>query len=100
MMGLALIEIRTSYAVIVPMWIFIFGFAFVNPNTVAGALQPFPYIAGTASSVTNFIRGIIGVTVSFGISFFPHNDALVLALTLFILGCVATLSIRLKQYNP
>jgi len=100
MMGLALIEIRTSYAVIVPMWIFIFGFAFVNPNTVAGALQPFPYIAGTASSVTNFIRGIIGVTVSFGISFFPHNDALVLALTLFILGCVATLPIRLKQYNP
>ena len=78
MMGLALIEIRTSYAVIVPMWIFIFGFAFVNPNTVAGALQPFPYIAGTASSVTNFIRGIIGVTVSFGISFLQiHSDFLI-----------------------
>jgi len=99
MLVLALLEIRTSYAVIVPMWIFIFGFAFVNPNTVACALQPFPHIAGAASSLTNFIRGIIGAAVSFGISFFPQDDALVLALTLFILGCAAALSIRSKQYN-
>ena len=76
------------------MWIFIFGLAFVNPNSVAGALQPFPNIAGAASSLTNFIRGILGAVVSFGISFFPHDDAFVLALTIFILGCVAALFFR------
>jgi DHA1 family bicyclomycin/chloramphenicol resistance-like MFS transporter len=100
MLFLALLGIRTSYAVIVPMWIFMLGYAFVSPNTVASALQPFPNISGTASSLTNFIQGIIGVTVSFVISFFPQDDALVLALTLFFLGCVAVLSIRLKRYNP
>jgi DHA1 family bicyclomycin/chloramphenicol resistance-like MFS transporter len=100
MLVLALLEIRTTYAVIVPMWIFIFGFAFVNPNTVAGALQPFQNNAGTASSLTNFIRGIIGVSVSFVVSFFPQDDALVLAFTLFFLGCAAVLSVRLKRHNP
>jgi DHA1 family bicyclomycin/chloramphenicol resistance-like MFS transporter len=100
MLFLALLGIRTSYAVIVPMWIFMLGYAFVSPNTVASALQPFPNFSGTASSLTNFIQGIIGVTVSFVISFFPQDDALVLALTLFFLGCAAVLSIRLKLYNP
>ena len=96
MLLLATLEIRTSFAVILPMWIFMFGYAFVSPNTVAGALQPFPNISGTASSLTNFIQGIIGATISFVVSFFPQDDALVLAITLFSLGFAAVLSIRLK----
>ena len=99
MLLLALLELRTPYAVILPMWVFIFGLAFVNPNSVAGALQPFPSIAGSASSITNFIRGISGAAVSFGISFFVHGDALVLATTIFILCCLATLSIFTKTYK-
>ena len=97
MLLLATLEIRTSFAVILPMWIFMFGYAFVSPNTVAGALQPFPNISGTASSLTSFIQGIIGVAVSFVVSFFPQNDALVLAITLFSLGFAAVLSIRLAR---
>ncbi len=99
MLLLALLELRTPYAIILPMWVFIFGLAFVNPNSVASALQPFPGIAGSASSITNFIRGIFGAAVSFGISFFNHDDALVLATTIFILCCLATLSICTKTYK-
>jgi DHA1 family bicyclomycin/chloramphenicol resistance-like MFS transporter len=99
MLFLALLEIKVSYAVIVPMWIFMFGYAFVGPNVIADALQPFPSVSGTASSLINFIQGIIGVIVSFIISFFRHDDALVLAFTLFFLGCAAVLSIRLKYYK-
>ena len=99
MLFLALLEIKLSYAVIVPMWIFMFGYAFVGPNVIADALQPFPSVSGTASSLINFIQGIIGVIVSFIISFFRHDDALVLAFTLFFLGCAAVLSIRLKYYK-
>ena len=99
MLLLALLELRTPYAIILPMWVFIFGLAFVNPNSVASALQPFPGIAGSASSITNFIRGIFGAAVSFGISFFIHDDALVLATTIFILCCLATLSICTKTYK-
>ena len=100
MLVLALLEIRTTYALILPMWVFIFGFAFVNPNTVAAALQPFQNNAGSASSLTNFIRGMIGVSVSFFISFLPQDDALVMGVTLFVLACAAALSIRLKRYIP
>ena len=99
MLFLALLEIKVSYAVIVPMWIFMFGYAFVGPNVIAGALQPFPNVSGTASSLINFIQGIIGVIVSFIISYFRHDDAFVLATTLFFLGCAALLSIRLKYYK-
>ena len=99
MLFLALLEIKVSYAVIVPMWIFMFGYAFVGPNVIADALQPFPSVSGTASSLINFIQGIIGVIVSFIVSFFRHDDALVLAFTLFFLGCAAVLSIRLKYYK-
>ena len=100
MLVLALLEIRETYALILPMWVFIFGFAFVNPSTVAAALQPFQNIAGSASSLTNFIRGMIGVSVSFLVSFLPQDDALVIAVTLFLLACAAALSIRLKRYIP
>jgi len=99
MLFLALLEIKVSHAVIVPMWIFMFGYAFVGPNVIAGALQPFPNVSGTASSLINFIQGIIGVIVSFIISYFRHDDAFVLATTLFFLGCAALLSIRLKYYK-
>ena len=99
MLFLALLEIKVSYAVIVPMWIFMFGYAFVGPNVIADALQPFPSVSGTASSLINFIQGIIGVIVSFIISFFRHDDALVLAFTLFFLGCAAVFSIRFKYYK-
>tara|TARA_X000001036_G_C20667540_1_gene801249 strand:+ start:89 stop:1279 length:1191 start_codon:yes stop_codon:yes gene_type:complete len=99
MMFLALLEVKVAYAVIVPMWIFMFGYAFVAPNAIAAALQPFANLSGTASSVINFIQGMIGVIVSFIVSFFRHDDALVLATTLFFLGCAAFLSIRLKRYK-
>ena len=46
-----------------------------------------------------FIRGIFGAAVSFGISFFTHDDALVLATTIFILCCLATLSICTQTYK-
>ena len=99
MLFLALLGLKVSSAVILPMWIFMFGYAFVAPNVVAGALQPFPIVSGTASSLINFIQGIIGVIVSFIVSFFRQDDALVLALTLFFLGSAAVLSFRLKRYK-
>jgi hypothetical protein len=96
MLLLEMLEISTSYAVIIPMSVFIFGYNFVVPNAVAGALQPIPNISATASSLTNFIQDIIGVTVSFVVLFSPQDDAIVLAITLLSLGCAAGLSFRSK----
>ena len=99
MLAMALMAIRTPTAIILPMGIFIFGLAFVNPNTVAGALQPFPGIAGTASSLTSFIRSIMGAAVSFSASFFRHDDAFAMAITIFLLGCMAAIFYRFGIKN-
>ena len=95
MLAMAAMTLRTPTAVIIPMGVFTFGLGFVNPNTVAGALQPFPQIAGSASSLTNFIRSIMGAAVSFGTSFFQHDDALIMASTIFLLGGAAAVVYRL-----
>lgn len=94
MLVMAGIAIRTPIALTIPMGVYTFGLGFVNPNTVAGALQPFRKIAGSASSFTNFIRGIMGAAVSFGMTFFQHDDALVMASTIFLLGCAAAIVYR------
>ena len=91
---LATIGLSDPFALIIPMGIFMFGLGFVNPNTIAGALQPFPEIAGFASSITNFIRGILGATISFGITFFKNDDALILAVAIFVLNCAAFIIYR------
>ena len=94
MLVLAGMMLRIPIALIIPMGVFTFGLGFVNPNTVAGALQPFPEIAGSASSLTNFIRGIMGAAISFLMSFFRHDDAFVMASTIFLLGCAAAIVYR------
>ena len=94
MLVMAGIAIRTPIALTIPMGVYTFGLGFVNPNTVAGALQPFREIAGSASSFTNFIRGIMAAAVSFGMTFFQHDDALVMASTIFLLGCAAAIVYR------
>ena len=99
MLAMALMAIRTPTAIIFPMGIFIFGLAFVNPSTVAGALQPFPGIAGTASSLTSFVRGIMGAAVSFSASLFRHDDAFAMATTIFLLACMAAIFYRFGIQN-
>ena len=89
MLVLALMGLMNPYALIIPMGIYMFGLGFVNPNTVAGALQPFPDIAGAASSITNFIRGVMAATISFGVTFLNHENGLMLAIATFILSGLA-----------
>ena len=58
--GLAWAGIHHWLAVIGPMFLCMFAFSFIYPQTVAGALQPFPRIAGAASSLVGFIQQIAG----------------------------------------
>jgi MFS transporter, DHA1 family, multidrug resistance protein len=43
-------------AVVLPMIVFAFGLGFVLPNAVAGAVGPFPRMAGLASAVLGFTQ--------------------------------------------
>jgi DHA1 family bicyclomycin/chloramphenicol resistance-like MFS transporter len=43
-------------SVVLPMILFSIGFGIISPNALAGAMQPFPQIAGTASAFLGFFQ--------------------------------------------
>ena len=51
MAGLAWGGVRSVAAVIAPMFFFAMGLGLVGPNAVAGAVEPFPHMAGLAAAV-------------------------------------------------
>ena len=48
-------------AIVVPMALFHVGNGIVMPNTIAGALAPFPRAAGAASALAGFVQMATGV---------------------------------------
>ena len=61
--GLSWAGLHHWLAVIGPMFFCMFAFSFIYPQTVAGALQPFPRIAGAASSLIGFVQQIAGAAI-------------------------------------
>lgn len=47
-----------------PLLVFLLGFAMIMANASAGALSPFPDVAGTAASLTGFLQQICGATTT------------------------------------
>ncbi|MCB2106288.1 MAG: Bcr/CflA family multidrug efflux MFS transporter [Rhodobacteraceae bacterium] len=64
-LGLALADIATPVSVIAPVAVVFFSCAFVFPNATAGAIGPFPHMAGTASSVLGFVQMGTGAATGF-----------------------------------
>jgi DHA1 family bicyclomycin/chloramphenicol resistance-like MFS transporter len=62
-LALALLEVTAVPAVIAPVALVFFSCALVFPNATAGALGPFPDMAGTASSVASFIQMSMGAGI-------------------------------------
>jgi len=65
MIGVILSNVGTPSlaAVVVPSAGMFFAFALVNPNCAAGAIAPFPEMAGTAASVAGFTQMAIGAAI-------------------------------------
>ncbi len=65
-----LVALHVSHvaAILAPMFVFMFAFALVLPQAMAGALTPFPQIAGNASSVIGLcqygLSAIVGTVVA------------------------------------
>jgi MFS transporter, DHA1 family, multidrug resistance protein len=59
-MVLAVASVDHWLAVVGPMFFCMLSFALIFPQAIAGALQPFPHIAGAASSLVGFVQQVIG----------------------------------------
>jgi DHA1 family bicyclomycin/chloramphenicol resistance-like MFS transporter len=64
LLALSVHYIAPSYlSIMLPVGLYAFGIAFINPYMMTAAIAPFPHIAGTASALMGFVQmgsGVVG----------------------------------------
>jgi DHA1 family bicyclomycin/chloramphenicol resistance-like MFS transporter len=97
--ALALLGTRHPLAVVVPMFVYMVAFMMTMPPATAGALTPFPQIAGSASSLLSFCQFVIASSAAFvvGSTFDGTARPMMLTIAVSALGAFATCWIALPR---
>jgi DHA1 family bicyclomycin/chloramphenicol resistance-like MFS transporter len=82
-LALSINETQTIAAVVVPVVGVFFACGFVLPAATAGALMPFPEIAGTASSAISFLQMSGGAIIGFLAGYLHDGTTLPLFAVIF-----------------
>jgi MFS transporter, DHA1 family, multidrug resistance protein len=67
MLALALAGVQDLAALLVPMFFYLIAAGINLPNAMAGAISPFPKMAGMASALMGFVQMILGAGVGFAV---------------------------------
>jgi DHA1 family bicyclomycin/chloramphenicol resistance-like MFS transporter len=67
MLALALAGVQNAAALLVPMFFYLIAAGINLPNAMAGAISPFPKMAGMASALMGFIQMSLGAGVGFAV---------------------------------
>lgn len=87
---LAILDIRTSWAVVIPSSIYVVGLGFTMAQTNAQAMQPFGAVAGAASSLMGLIQSIMAAAVAIVLSQFVQDTALPMGITMAFAAIAST----------
>ena len=79
-------------SIIAPMTIFTAGLGVALPAGMAGAMAPFPQIAGAASALLGFVQMLVAAAASFAVGALPHGSALPMAMVIAAGALAALLS--------
>ena len=77
-------------AVVGPMMVFLAGMGLVMPNAMAGAMGPFPRVAGSASALLGFCQMAIAAAASLAVGWMSQVSQLPLALVVTATAALAT----------
>jgi len=91
---LALLDVRHPFAVIAPMFAYMLTFQLTMPPAVAGALTPFPRIAGSASSLLGFCQFVVASTAALVVGLTLDGTTRPMALTIAVASLLAFASLR------
>jgi len=94
MNAFALLEIYGVVFIIAPMYFFMVGVGIVMPQTMAGALAPFPKLAGTASSLLGFLQSLTAAIVGTLVGHLYTGTPVVMTSSIALMGCLAFISFR------
>lgn len=86
MAALAVSGIESVLSVLAPVIFFAAGVGLVMPNSMAGAIGPFPTMAGAASALLGFIQMTIGALVGIGVGAAFDGTARPMAVTIALTG--------------
>ncbi len=78
-----------------PMMIFMCFFSISGPQAIAGALTPFPKVAGTASSLIGFFQSLTSATLGMGVALAFDGTPRALAGFVCLMGLATLASYRL-----
>ncbi|MCI0431320.1 MAG: multidrug effflux MFS transporter [Rhodospirillales bacterium] len=79
MLALALAEPPSVAAVLIPVLIYLLGAGLVLPNAMAGAIGPFPMLAGAASALLGFVQMMVAALVGAAVGQFEQSTAIAVA---------------------
>lgn len=89
MVGFVICGWVNAITIVAPMAIFMFGFGITLPNATAGAISPFPHMAGVASALLGFFQMAMAALASVAVAVFYDETALPMALVIFATAIVA-----------
>jgi len=92
--GLALAGASHPLAIIVPMFVYMVSFMLTMPPATAGALTPFPTIAGSASSLLAFCQFVAASTAALIVGFAFDGTARPMALAIAVSSVAAFATFR------
>jgi DHA1 family bicyclomycin/chloramphenicol resistance-like MFS transporter len=101
-LSLALMGVQTLPAVIAPVAMVFFSCALVFPNAMAGAIAPFPAMAGTASSLASFLQMSLGAMIGAAVGALHDGTTspLFAVIVCSTLGAVAVFHGVVKRAGP
>lgn len=85
--------------IIIPILIFMMGSSLVFPNSSAGALTPFPKIAGTAGALFGFMQILGGAGASSLVALSHDQNQLPIAIAFIITALLSILIFRVFNLN-
>jgi len=86
---------RSVAAVIVPMFFFAFGLGLSNPNAVAGAVGPYPRMAGLAAAILGVIQMTGSALYGIGVGHVSDGTAVSMATAIASAGLAAFVAFAL-----
>lgn len=76
-------------AIVLPITLYSTGIGITMPQSMAGALTPFPEIAGTASALIGFFQSVFGALVGLAVGHALDFGAWPMLLTILLMGITA-----------
>src|SRR5215510_2057804 len=89
MVAAVVIDLRSPFALAVPMALYLYGLGIAMPQAMAGALMPFPERAGAASSLLGFLQQFVASAIGIVVGQTLGASALPLAAIIAVMGAIA-----------